>query len=291
MHIGFIGYGEAAYNISLGLKQEGVGNIAAYDSLMGDPAMGKLISSRAHDAGVALVASAGEVASLSDVLFVAVPSTYTLGACEQVLPALRDGQLYVDVSASTPGIKEKIWEKLKDKNILFADAAMLGSLPKDKHRVPIMASGNGAKRFKELMDVYGMNISLAGEVPGAASAIKLIRSIYMKGCSALMIEMLQAADAYGVTDEVISSISVSMDNIPFSNHLNRLVTGSALHCVRRAAELKGSIELLSDKSISSDMTAAAKRRLEGLEPYGFSHRYVERKPKGWQEIIETIREE
>lgn len=118
---------------------------------------------------------------------------------------------------------------------------MLGSLPKDKHQVPITASGNGAEKFRELMTPWGMRITLAGEKAGSASAIKLVRSIYMKGIASLMIEMLQAADAYGVADEVVASVSKSMDGISFTSHLDRLVTGSALHCTRRAAELKGSI--------------------------------------------------
>ena len=33
MKIGFIGFGEAAYNISLGLKGEGVTGIIAYDKI------------------------------------------------------------------------------------------------------------------------------------------------------------------------------------------------------------------------------------------------------------------
>ena len=40
MKIGFIGFGEAAYNISLGLKGEGVTGIIAYDKMAGDPVMG-----------------------------------------------------------------------------------------------------------------------------------------------------------------------------------------------------------------------------------------------------------
>ena len=111
----------------------------------------------------------------------------------------------------------------------------------------------------------------------------------MKGIAGLMIEMLQAADAYGVTEEVVTSISKSMDNIPFTSHLDRLVTGSALHCTRRAAELKGSIAMLGEENLSAEMTTATKHRLEALEPYKFAEVYVDCKPSGYQEIIEQIR--
>ena len=289
MNIGFIGYGEAAFNISLGLGREGISGIRATDAMMNHEVMGKQVHSRAQEAGVTLVATNKEIAQWADIVFAAVPSSFTMDVCKDVTDCLRPGQLYVDVSASTPATKEAIWEAIKGTGVLFADAAMLGSLPKDKHQVPITASGNGAAKFHELMTPYGMKITLAGEKAGAASAIKLVRSIFMKGIASLMIEMLQAGDAYGVADEVVASVGKSMDGIPFTSHLDRLVTGSALHCTRRAAEMKGSIAMLEEAKLSSEMTVATKHRLEDLEPYEFAKRYIGSKPAGWQEIIEAIR--
>src|SRR5699024_7797560 len=146
-------------------------------------------------------------------------------------------------------------------NILFVDAAMMGPLPKNKHKVPITASGNGAEQFKELMTPYNMKIKTVGNKAGDASAKKLIRSIFMKGISALMIEMLQAGNAYGVSDDVISTISKTMDNTPFTSHLDRLVIGSAIHYERRADELKGSVEMLEDVNLDSSITEASLKRL------------------------------
>ena len=50
------------------------------------------------------------------------------------------------------------------------------------------------------MAPYHMDITLAGEKAGSASAIKLVRSIFMKGIASLMIEMLEGAHAYGVAE-------------------------------------------------------------------------------------------
>ncbi|MBP3737357.1 MAG: NAD(P)-dependent oxidoreductase [Lachnospiraceae bacterium] len=289
MNIGFIGYGEAAYNITLGFSQSGITGIRANDAMMNHEVMGKQVHARAEEAKVTLVEDAKEVAQWADVLFAAVPSSFTMDVCNEIKGVLRKGQIYADVSASTPATKKAIWEAVKDTGVLFADAAMLGSLPKDKHQVPITASGNGAAAFKEAMEPLGMKITLAGEEAGAASAIKLVRSIFMKGIASLMIETMQAADAYNVTDEIIASLSKSMDGIPFKDHLDRLVTGSALHCVRRAAEMKGSIAMLEEDGIMSEMTVATKHRLEALEPYHFAEKYVGSKPAGFAEIIEAIR--
>ena len=291
MKIGFIGFGEAAYNISLGLKGEGVTGIIAYDKMAGDPVMGPMVAGRAAEAEAALLDTAKEVAEQADVIFGAVPSSFALDVCDEIKDVLCEGKIYADVSASTPAVKEKIWEAVRDTGVKFVDAAMLGSLPKDKHQVPITASGNGADTLKEMMTPYGMKITTAGEKAGAASAIKLVRSIYMKGIASLMIEMLQAADAYDVSEEVVSSIAKSMDNIPFTSHLDRLVTGTAIHCHRRAAELKGSIAMLEEFGFSSVMTKAAKERMEDMEQFDFAARYVEKKPDGWNEIIQVMKEE
>lgn len=168
MKIGFIGFGEAAYNISLGLKGEGVTGIIAYDKMAGDPVMGPMVAGRAAEAGAALLDTAKEVAEQADVIFGAVPSSFALDVCDEIKDVLCEGKIYADVSASTPAVKEKIWEAVRDTGVKFVDAAMLGSLPKDKHQVPITASGNGADTLKEMMTPYGMKITTAGEKAGAA---------------------------------------------------------------------------------------------------------------------------
>lgn len=288
MNIGFIGFGEAAYNIALGLYGEGLRGIKAHDAMQDDAVMGKLVRSRAEAAHVELVPASKDIADWADVIFAAVPSTFTLGVCEEIKGSLHKGQLYVDVSASTPAIKETIWKEIKDTGINFVDAAMLGSLPKKKHQVPITASGNGAALFKDTMTPYHMDITLAGDRPGAASAIKLMRSVFMKGIASLMIEMLEGAHAYGVADEVIASLSKSLDGTPFVSHLNRLVTGTGVHAKRRGHELEGSADLLKDVGVAPTMTLAAKTSHEMLVPFDFAKKFVDTPPTKWEQIVDPL---
>ena len=289
MKIGFIGFGEAAYCISCGLREEGVTGIVAYDAFASRELEGRRIHDRASESGVGLLDNPADVASYADTLFVAVPSTNALEVCEAIRASLKAGQIYADVSASSPETKRRIWELIRDTGVLFVDAAMLGSLPQDRHRVPITASGNGAEAFHEAMTPLGMRITVVGGGSGAASAIKLVRSIFMKGLASLMIEMLQAADAQGVTDDVVASLSGSLDGVPFRNHLSRLVTGTALHAKRRADELKGSIALLGEARLDDAMTIAAKHKHELVAEYRFSEAYASGKPSGYGEIIERLK--
>lgn len=286
--IGFLGFGEAAFNISLGLGKEGAQGILAFDAMQSDPVMGQLVKKRVEESCVTLLDDPVAVARKADILFTAVPSSNTLDLCKTIAGCLHENQLYVDVSASTPELKKAIWKIIQPTGALFADAAMLGSLPKDKHKVPILASGNGAKSFHDLMVPYHMQITCIGDEPGAASAIKLVRSIFMKGIAALMVEMLQASDAYSVSDEVIKSISESLDGIPFESHLNRLVTGTAIHAKRRGKELIGSEQMLCECGVDSVMTVAARKKHEMLAEMNFAEQYVASQPSGWQEIIDKL---
>ncbi len=255
---------------------------------MNDAVAGRLMQERAQAAQVELVPSSVELARWADVIFAAVPSSFTLDVCAEIRDVLRPGQLYVDVSASTPQTKERIWEAVRESGVLFVDAAMLGSLPQKRHKVPITASGNGAAAFWERMEPYGMCITLTGEKPGAASAIKLVRSIFMKGIAGLLIEVLEGAEAYGVSQEVIQSVAESMDSTPFTATMERLVKGTAIHCVRRAAELKGTVEMLEDAGLPSAMTRAAKEVHESLAPYDFARRNVTDPLKAWQDVIQPM---
>jgi len=291
MNIGFIGFGEAAFNIAQGLYGEGIQGIKAHDAMQNHEVMGKLVHKRAEEAHVTLVDDSKDLVDWADVVFAAVPSTFTMGVCDEIKGHLRKGQLYVDVSASTPATKQAIWEKIKNTGVLFADAAMLGSLPKKKHQVPITASGNGAAAFKETMTPYHMDITLAGEKAGSASAIKLVRSIFMKGIASLMIEMLEGAHAYGVADEVVNSLSKSLDGTPFVSHLNRLVTGTGVHAKRRGHELEGSIDLLKDAGVEPLMTTAAKASHEMLVPFDFAEKFVDAAPTKWEQIVDPLLEE
>ncbi|MGP1348090.1 MAG: DUF1932 domain-containing protein [Stomatobaculum sp.] len=291
MNIGFIGFGEAAYNIALGLGGEGVTGLIAFDAMADHEVFGKLVHSRATEAKAELLPAAKDVVKRADLIFAAVPSTHTMEVCETILPELNAQKLYVDVSASTPEIKKQIWGLVEKTGVLFADAAMLGSLPNDKHRVPMMASGNGAKKYKEAADTLNMRVTYVNEEAGAASAIKLVRSIYMKGLEALMVETMQAADAYDVSEVVINSLSTSLDKFRFVEHLNRLVTGAAIHCVRRGHELEGSMEMQKDAGLSSSMAQGARDKHTEMEKFKFAERFVDRKPEGWQEIIAIMRNE
>lgn len=289
MKIGFIGFGEAAFSLALGFSEAGVSNITAFDVNVHSECFGTLISGRAAKAKVFLKDSVQSVVNASDIVIAVIPPNHTLEVCEGAASFLRKGQLYVDVSASMPEAKVQMAEMVVQSGALFADVAMLGPLLSNKIRVPMAVSGSGAEVWCDFMARFNGDVENVGIVPGAASAIKLVRSIYMKGMAALMVEMLQAADYYHVTDKVVASIAKSIDDKPFESNLNRLVTGTALHAERRAYELTGSQALLREAGLDASMTNAAFIKHKYVAAYKLNEKYAGVKPDSYQTIIDDLK--
>lgn len=264
MKLGFIGFGEAAFEMAKGLKGEGLSDIIVFDIMYDHPTFGPALNRRVEESGVKLVYSAKEVVEKVELLIVAVPGSKALETAASLHEFLHRDIIYVDVSASTVDVQRKIWNLIKDKTNMFVDVAMLGSLPMHQHRVPIVASGSGLDEFINLMEPYGMSIEKVNYTPGDATSIKLARSVFMKGLASLLLEVVDVSSNIGVTDSVIKSISNSIDEVAFEFTINRLIKSSITHAERRVHEMEGAIEMLEDIGVEPMMTQATKSRLEWL---------------------------
>ncbi|MDD2397359.1 MAG: DUF1932 domain-containing protein [Bacteroidales bacterium] len=288
MQIGFIGYGEAAFEMSKGLKEEGLKEILAFDIMHEHEIFGDLIRKRSQEAKVKLVYSAKDVIDNSQIVIVAVPGSKALATSKQLYEYLNDEIIYVDISAATVKVKKDIWDTIKSNTKRFVDAAMLGPLPMYQHKVPIAASGTGTDEFMEMMLPYGMKIEKVSETAGDATAIKLIRSIFTKGLSSLLLEIIEISSKTGVTDRVIQSISSTVDDVSFEYTINRLLTSGAIHAERRAHELTGSIEMMNEYNIEPIMSEAAKIKLEWLAEKRLNEVFKGKTPNSFKEFTQYL---
>ncbi|OIJ13841.1 3-hydroxyisobutyrate dehydrogenase [Anaerobacillus arseniciselenatis] len=290
MKLGFIGFGEAAFEMSMGLKKEGLKNILAFDPLWSDSKFGQLIQERANKAEVILKEIPNDVVNMVDILIVAVPADKALTVSQSLFSNLKMGSIYVDVSASTPDVKAKISQNINERNIAFVDGAMMGPLPVYKHKVPILASGNGTDKFIDIMSVYNMSISKVSDTAGEASAVKLIRSIFMKGLPALLVEMLEAARKFNVEELVIKSVSETMNSKTFEETMNRLVTGTSIHALRRSVELEGTIKMLEASNLNHLMSKSASEKLQILGEFNLKDKFEGKTPNSWLQVIDAMEE-
>ena len=75
MIVGFIGFGEAASSIALGLRGEGIDRMVCYDAMQDDERMSEIMKERVAACQGEKAESAAAVCRKSDVVISAVPST------------------------------------------------------------------------------------------------------------------------------------------------------------------------------------------------------------------------
>lgn len=287
MRLGFIGFGEVGFEMARGFKEEGLTDILAFDVMQGDPVFGPLIKERVQISGVKLVSSAAEVLGAVDVVIVAVPGAKALETARGLRPHLCSPAVYVDVAASSPEVKRRIWEEINGTGASFVDGAMLGPLPVYRHKVPMLISGNGCDQFLKLMLPYQMDIEKVSDIPGEATGIKLVRSIFMKGLPALFVEVLEAASIMEVDHLVLKSLATTMNACTFEQTFNRLVTGSAVHAERRAHEMEDVVAMLESIGVKPTMSRATRERLTWLADKKLRERFGGKTPNEWREVVQA----
>ena len=123
---------------------------------------------------------------------------------------------------------------------------------------------------------------------GRASLVKLLRSVYMKGRDALILEMLVAARRHGVEDAVLQSIGGPGEQVPFPELASRVVRSLAVYAERRSAELAAAAELLAAVDVEPLMTDAGVARLRWLADFDVRARFGDERPDDMQEVLRMV---
>lgn len=288
MKLGFLGFGGAGYGLTKGLKQAGLKEIYFYDKNWDTPPYGDVIKRRAAETGAILVKSIEALISASEVVISCVTGAIAVPVAESAAPFLTSKHLYADVNTSSPMIKEEVAEIIEKTGASFADVAMMGAIPAFLHRVPILVSGRGAVRFGESLQPFGMNITCIGEKPGQASAIKMLRSIFMKGLVALLLETLNATHRYQVDQMVLESLAETMDKNSFLETVRVQMTKGVVSAERMAHEMEDVQETLAGLGVPATMTQATKEKLEWCSRLGLKEQFAGEIPETLDEVLEAI---
>ena len=288
MRLGFIGFGEVSYELSYGFKSEGVNGIVAFEPYKDDPKYGPFVRERAALAAVTLLPTPRDVVEAADIIIAAVPGSRAMEAAESVLDALDKTKIYADVSTSSPTMKARIADKVAQTGAGFVDGALMGGLTQQHHKVHTLISGSGADRFMEQMAVTGMNLSKVSDKAGDAIAVKLVRSIYMKGLATLQTEMLEAAYQLQVQDIVCDSIADSVESKSFRDLMNFLVPASAIHAERQTHEMADCMTMLQDLGIMPTMTEATMKKLQWLADQKLKDKFGGKAPTHVRDVIQVF---
>lgn len=262
--IAFLGFGEAGFHIARGLKEDGLTNITAYDVMQDDPARGSLIRQRAESIGLKLSATMEEACRASRFIFSLTTAKVAISVAQQVMPMLEAGQVYVDLNSVAPSVLEAIDQIPRKEGVLLCDGAVLGNVQKNGHRVSVYLCGDGAEQFYQAFLPYHMQLKVLDQPVGAASGIKMLKSVYSKGMQQLVMEFLLASERYGVLEEMVTSIHNPMAGKTLEEYANEAMPRMIVHAARRTEEVKNAAETVLGLGLDAGMTLAAQKKFEKI---------------------------
>lgn len=252
MRLGFIGFGEVSFNFICGMVGALNDFIYVYDTDYEKATKQREII-KPNDKIIVEI-SLQKLVEDAEVVLIAIHGNMDESLFDEILKCNKHNKLFIDLCTASPITKKRIEEKIAIYDGLYVDVAVMGSVPKLKHQVPMLVSGSGSDRFIDLFNGYRMKIKKVGNVAGEASTVKLCRSIYMKGLAALLIETKIVSEAYGVSEEVFESLADSMNADSFEVYSERLIKGTYIHCKRRKEEVENSMQLIMKLGLKGYMT-------------------------------------
>ena len=124
-----------------------------------------------------------------------------------------------------------------------------------------------------------MRVTIAGAEIGAAAAIKMVRSVMIKGIEALTLECFLAAARAGVVDEVAASLKNNYPGLDWAKIVPYNLERMASHGERRAAEMEEVAVTLRELGVEPLMTTATVKRQREMGHIGAQHRFAARSRK------------
>jgi 3-hydroxyisobutyrate dehydrogenase-like beta-hydroxyacid dehydrogenase len=264
--ISFIGFGEAGQAIAAGLREHGIERITAWDILF-PQAEGEKLRAAGDGMGVRLASSAQDAVRETDIIISAVTAASSHEAAESVAPHLAGNPRYLDINSVSPGRKQAS-AALLDGRARYVDVAVIAPIHPKRHRTPLLISGPHAETVAPLLHELDMQLTVVGDATGAAAAIKMIRSVMIKGIEALTLECFLAARRAGVLEEVTASLKNNYPGLDWPKMSAYNLERMARHGERRAAEMEESAATLRELGLEPLMVDATIERQREMGALG-----------------------
>jgi 3-hydroxyisobutyrate dehydrogenase-like beta-hydroxyacid dehydrogenase len=249
--VAVVGLGEAGALIAADLVRLGL-PVVGYDP----------VASAATE-GVEQVANLAEAVSRSEFVFSLVPPAAADGVARESAGSIAPGTLFVDFTSSSPQTKRDCSIVIEEAGGQFVDAGLLGVVPKGGINTPMILSGGGAERFSAFLAGFRIPTHVVSDSPGDASERKLVRSVFMKGLAAVLLETLEAGRVLGFGEWIREEVAETFRGADESL-VDRLEQGSRQHAARRVDEMTSALELLQFSGLKAPMTRATVEVLTGL---------------------------
>lgn len=288
--IAFIGFGEAGQTISRGLLGEARPAIRAYDLLFDDPSNGGRLRRAAESLGVAVARDHADAVRGAGLVFLAVTASSSLEAARSCLAGLGPGQLFLDLNSVSPQRKIETAALVAPAGAAYVDVAVMAPVAPYLHRVPCLIGGPGAAALAPRAAALGMKMDLVSAEVGQASAIKMFRSIVVKGLEALLLESMVAASEYRVEARVLASLRETFPGVDWEKLSGYMIERVVSHGRRRAAEMREVAGTLEGIGLEPLMAAATAARQQWLADLGVKERLGPGAPEDRATLVRAIRD-
>jgi 3-hydroxyisobutyrate dehydrogenase-like beta-hydroxyacid dehydrogenase len=256
-HIGLIGYGEVGKTFCAGLKTKpGVSAIAAWDLKFTNAATRDAEHAHAAAAGVQACASMQALCEASTFILSAVTASNTLSVAQEAAKSIRPGSVFLDLNSASPGTKLQCAAVIEAAGAHYVEAGVMTSVPPYGIRVPMLLGGVKASALAAALTIWQLDATAVSDKLGIASAIKMCRSVMIKGLEALVIESYTTARAYGVEDYVLPTLQETYPGIDWQAQGAYLFSRVVQHGKRRAEEMREAANTVRETGAPPLMAAA-----------------------------------
>jgi 3-hydroxyisobutyrate dehydrogenase-like beta-hydroxyacid dehydrogenase len=163
--------------------------------------------------GVALASSHADLAARADFIVSVVTASQAVPVAQACTSAIKEGAWFLDFNSASPGAKRRAAALIDGAGGRYVEGAVMTSVPPYRIKVPLLLGGSGARELAPMLIELGFEAMVASEELGVASAIKMCRSVMIKGFEAMVIECFTTARAYGVEDAVLASLAETFPGI------------------------------------------------------------------------------
>ncbi|HXU19169.1 MAG TPA: DUF1932 domain-containing protein [Verrucomicrobiae bacterium] len=287
--LAIIGFGEVGGIFGTELAAAGV-HVTVFDILLNKGQSREAMLTKAKAAKVRAADSLKEAVLGAELLIAAVTASSATQVAKDAAAVLKPGQFYMDLNSVSPETKTKVAESIGKSGADFVEAAVVAPVAPQRLKVPMLLGGARAGELASRLQAMGMDTTAVSERIGVASAIKMCRSVVMKGMAALAIESLFAARRYGVEDAVIASFEATYPSMGWAKSLpDNLAKRAAEHSRRRAAEMREVAETLREVGINPVMALGTAEIQDWLTAEMEAGKFVfNAKDFSWRSLIDAI---
>lgn len=238
--LAFIGFGEAAQAFTEGWGDNRPLNLRAFDRKTGHSDSRAAKRADYERWSVHGAETLAEALNGAEAVMSLVTADQSAEVARSAGPRLSTGAFYFDMNSVAPDTKRFAEQAITAAGGRYVDVAVMSPVRPALLSAPLLVSGPHAEAGVAALTALGFKARAVDGGTGAASAIKMIRSIMIKGMEALSAECVLSAYAAGVQDEVIASLEASDPAFEWRRRLDYNLDRMMIHGARRAAEMRES---------------------------------------------------